>query len=289
MLIGISGKIGSGKDAVGQIIDYLYGLDNIYRNGGNPKDPIHGGLNVENIVSLGSPFNLWQTKKFADKLKETVALWLGVDRQRLEDSDFKNTVLGPEWDKYFIYNFGKPTNKILLTEEEAKAFCYGMSNSQHRFTYERIQLTVRKLMQLLGTECGRNIIHPNIWVNTLFNDYVPHNCRWIVTDVRFPNELLAVENRNGFMIRVNRFFHYRFPEFIHLSNPLNFYEVPTELRESSPELYTTLTHESDVSLDGHVFKHVLYNNGSLANLAKATASILVEEQLISHKIIDILP
>jgi hypothetical protein len=34
-----------------------------------------------------------------------------------------------------------------------------------------IKLTPRELLQLLGTEAGRNIIHPNIWVNALFADY----------------------------------------------------------------------------------------------------------------------
>ena len=35
-----------------------------------------------------------------------------------------------------------------------------------------VKLTPRKLLQLLGTDCGRDIIHPNIWVNALFADYV---------------------------------------------------------------------------------------------------------------------
>jgi len=86
-------------------------------------------------------------------------------------------------------------------------------------------MTPRKLLQLLGTEAGRNIIHPNIWVNALFADYVCDDCgqkecptdeedtgqmihrsfpRWIITDVRFPNEVKAVKERGGIMIRVNR-------------------------------------------------------------------------------------
>ena len=30
---------------------------------------------------------------------------------------------------------------------------------------------VRELLQILGTDCGRNIIHPNCWVNALFSNY----------------------------------------------------------------------------------------------------------------------
>ena len=82
--------------------------------------------------------------------------------------------------------------------------------------YKRI-LTPRLLLQLLGTECGRNIIHPNIWVNSLISEYKSINNRgqkpkddiftfpnWIITDMRFPNELEAIKNRGGISIRVFR-------------------------------------------------------------------------------------
>lgn len=36
-------------------------------------------------------------------------------------------------------------------------------------------MTPRLFLQLLGTECGREIIHPNIWVNMLMKDYKTFN------------------------------------------------------------------------------------------------------------------
>lgn len=76
-------------------------------------------------------------------------------------------------------------------------------------------MTPRLLMQLLGTECGRHIIHPNVWINALFADYKPtgefnhiHDAtiypNWIITDVRFPNEVKAIKERDGIVIRINR-------------------------------------------------------------------------------------
>jgi hypothetical protein len=43
-------------------------------------------------------------------------------------------------------------------------------------------------MQLIGTDCGRDIIHPNIWLNATMEKYVPGKSNWVLTDTRFPNE-----------------------------------------------------------------------------------------------------
>ena len=36
---------------------------------------------------------------------------------------------------------------------------------------DTLKFTPRLLLQLLGTDAGRNIVHPNIWVNALMSDY----------------------------------------------------------------------------------------------------------------------
>ena len=128
-----------------------------------------------------------------------------------------------------------------------------------------IKLTPRKLLQLLGTECGRQIIHPNIWVNALFADYKPKNApyntmadlledrhhgllnnpNWIITDVRFPNEAQAIKDRGGIVIRVNRLDVDKFTD--------NF---PQTL------------HPSETALDGYEFDHVIDNNGSIKELVE---------------------
>ena len=85
----------------------------------------------------------------ADKLKDIVCLLIGCTREQLEDQDFKNKELGEEWWKIYEGN---------------QEFAY----EKNRDRIERgcdigIKLTPRKLLQLIGTECGRNIIHPNIY------------------------------------------------------------------------------------------------------------------------------
>ena len=63
-------------------------------------------------------------------------------------------------------------------------------------------MTPRKMLQQVGTDLFRNQLHPNTWVNATFANY--HDNNWIITDVRFPNELEAIKKHNGITIRINR-------------------------------------------------------------------------------------
>ncbi len=66
MIIGISGKIGHGKDTVSDILKDL------------------------------SSYN-WKTKKFAGKLKEMTCMLTGCTLEQLEDQEFKKQLIGPQW------------------------------------------------------------------------------------------------------------------------------------------------------------------------------------------------
>jgi len=112
-----------------------------------------------------------------------------------------------------------------------------------------VKLTPRKLLQLLGTEAGRNIIHPNIWVNALFASYLKDS-NWVVTDVRFPNEAQAIKDRGGITIRVTR-----------------------------PGTATG-NHPSEIALDDAKFKYEIINDGSMEELVKKVKEILIKEKLI---------
>tara|TARA_R110002049_G_scaffold231127_2_gene403433 strand:+ start:25927 stop:26625 length:699 start_codon:yes stop_codon:yes gene_type:complete len=182
-LIGISGKIGSGKDEVFRIIQKLTN-------------------------------NSFENRKFADQLKDTVCMWIGCTREQLEDRGFKEKELGDEWNKYRIITKGLP-NYYVNTLEKAEN---NVRHSNQRFV--EVKMTPRLMLQLLGTEAGREIIHPNIWVNALFSNYKPVKVtekrtdtlnlksykkpKWIITDCRFSNEAQAIQDRNGIVIRLNR-------------------------------------------------------------------------------------
>jgi len=200
MIIGISGKIKSGKDAIGKIIQMLaQGID----SNTQIKDYVKG----TDITGFD-----WKIKKFADKLKDIVCLLINCTREQLEDRDFKEKELGEEWWYYTDSLFNS-------TDSEQNLYSYSKYHRQLKndLDFYIIKLTPREILQLLGTEAGREIIHPNIWVNALFADYsdgsiedlgeklkLKHLSKWIITDVRFPNEVKAIKDKGGIVIRVER-------------------------------------------------------------------------------------
>lgn len=194
MIIGISGKIGSGKDLSGLMIQYLTS---------SYKDKYHFEDWHERVVKHGSKTHSpFITKKFADKLKDMVCVMLSCTRAQLEDRDFKETPLSEEW---WLF-----TDGISITP-----YLGGDTRMLDGYNTSVQKTTPRLLLQLLGTDCGRYILHPNVWVNSLMSEYEdihelstfghePLFPDWVITDVRFPNEADAILSKGGIVLRVNR-------------------------------------------------------------------------------------
>ena len=159
-IIGVSGKINSGKDTVGTIIQYLVDYNGFgYRHPITEKD--------FNDYVRGRHFlnSNWKIVKFADKLKDCVCIILGCTREQLEDRVFKETTLGEEWIRYgyangFIQKDGKTTmNNEPCSRERYEEELRTNWQTAYMFTH-----TPRTILQMLGAQCGR-FIHPDIWVN----------------------------------------------------------------------------------------------------------------------------
>lgn len=212
-LIGINGYIGSGKDTVGTMIQY----HTSHPDSINKTDSKNRSYNSF-LIDVGVGYEpTWKIKKFAGKLKQIVSLLTGIPVDKFEDQEFKRTSLGEEWSKFPEFE-GKTLSE--LREHEEKCLIWGAS-----------KMTVRELLQRLGTDAIRNKVHPNAWINALFADYKPNGFwmdekvekaksmdsylsypKWIITDVRFPNEAQAIKNKGGIIVRVNRNDAKRFSE-----------------------------------------------------------------------------
>ena len=281
-LIGISGKVGSGKDTVGKILQYLSAGDELSKTTPNLI------ADWEYDWYAGTKMGNYQIKKFADKLKDIACLLLGCTREQLEDREFKEKELGEEW-WYYCHN--------LLFDGEKKMISYPEADDtiKDNTSWHIVQLTPRKLLQLLGTEAGRGIIHPNIWVNALFADYTSNfipckewrkdreniNClcggvnamgenkgityceskgnppNWIITDVRFPNEVKAIEDRGGIVIRID-------DSNMKIGNIHD--EVGITTKGAWRAASVGFKHPSETALDDYNFKHVIENDGSIEDL-----------------------
>ncbi len=259
-LIGVSGKIGSGKDEIGLILKFLSSV----------KDE---PLSFEEWKKLELNNSFYLVKKYADKLKDMVCLLIGCTRADLEDQDFKNKELGEEWVKFSVGK-GHFTRIYYNSSREALVNLHlARRQEEGDWNYAVEEMTPRKLLQLLGTECGRNIIHPNIWINAMFGDYKPTRMvssfpppqtekeyrqqqgfpNWIITDARFPDEVKAIEDRGGVVIRVNR------PNRI-VKHSENASYVPNPILDKE--------HPSETALDSHPFEIVVENNGTIQELVE---------------------
>jgi hypothetical protein len=111
-------------------------------------------------------------------------------------------------------------------------------------------MTVRDLLQKLGTEAMRDGLHTNVWVNALMSDYKPGPFypevpaedhaefpNWIITDTRFPNEAQAIKDKGGMVIKVDR-----------------------------PGVGPVNGHPSEDALKDYNFDYVIHNDGSINDL-----------------------
>ena len=245
-LIGINGRIGSGKDTVGMILQAL----TMYE-GSRWKDiPLEYVKAYEGRPNLKSG---WEIKKFAGKLKQIASILTGIPKEKFEDQEFKKTLLGEQWNNYRVtwkHGDDGPGSMTFKTPYEAKFFIEQNFEdsvdeivSSGLLTFE--EMTVREFLQKLGTDALRDNLHRDIWVNALFADYKePDN--WIITDVRFPNEAQAIKDKGGIVIRIER-----------------------------GEQNTENLHISETALDDWEFDYVINNNGSLEQLLEVTKTLLI--------------
>ncbi len=66
-------------------------------------------------------------------------------------------------------------------------------------------VSARHIMQTLGTDWGRDTIHPNLWVMLMSNRLANEDSDYLVfDDIRFENEASAIRSLGGLIIHINR-------------------------------------------------------------------------------------
>lgn len=182
MIIGLSGYAKSGKDTVAKIIQYLN-----RRNSGVDYS-LEDALTSEYDFILDME-STWRVKKFSFALKKVASILTGIPIHKFEEQEFKESYLGSDWS----------TPVASPNDELMKA------------------MSVRELLQKLGTDAIRDGLHENAWVNAAMAGYQPTHIgydangspisdvpNWIFTDCRFPNEAQAIKDRGGVVIRIER-------------------------------------------------------------------------------------
>ena len=109
---------------------------------------------------------------------------------------------------------------------------------------------VRRTLQRLGTEMGRDVLGEDVWVRTTLDKALPVATREhpvVITDVRFPNEAEAISAAGGVLVRI--------------------------VRPGSGAVGATALHSSETALDGWHTDFTVLNDSTLRDLSTQAANI----------------
>ncbi len=212
-LIGLVGKIGSGKDTVASIVQELY------------------------------PELNWQVKGFADKLRQIVSLLTGIPTEDMKRQEVKDMVLSEEWN---YFTGGYRIDGISYDHgpfKSEKDFIDTLPSSAYSEVCIETEMTLRMLLIEIGMKIRE--VNKNAWVNALMCNYkevvfkhtwhrgdywgtcgkcdekfIGHKLQrvcepccniehrswpnWLVCDTRFQNEHQAIISRQGICVRIIR-------------------------------------------------------------------------------------
>ena len=258
----------------------------------NYKDEYFYKIGIDNnrLSEYDFSDSSWKIKKFADKLKDIVCLLIGCTREQLESQEFKSSPLGNEWIRYGYADGFKHIYKgdIKITQIINKECSKEKYEEEYRVNWQtayKHEFTPRELMQFIGTDLFRDKLLNNIWVNALFADYqsktiIDKNItkgfpkveypNWIITDVRFPNELQDIKERNGIVIRINRID----------KTKCNQQDVNGECVYPNCNCQNESQHESETALDNAEFDYVIDNNSDIPHLIEEVRKMLVHFKIL---------
>lgn len=102
-LIGISGKIGSGKDTTAELIQLVtvYGLNYVTEI----RNVAMRLIEDKNLKEYLLQNCNWKVVKYAYKLKQIAGLLSGIDVEKFESQEFKKTQMSPEWGNLSVREF----------------------------------------------------------------------------------------------------------------------------------------------------------------------------------------
>jgi len=175
-------------------------------------------------------------ESFANSLKDACSIIFGWDRDLLEGSTPESRAWREQKDEWWSKKLGR-------------------------------EFSPRLALQLMGTEAGRDVFHPDLWVHTVMRrcEMAPWN-DYVIADVRFPNEINSIKDSGGTVIRIRRGDD---PEWFNLARECNVQNKPEIMRNAYPEV-----HYSEWAWIGAHYDIILDNNCTLKELEVRVDNIL---------------
>ena len=196
---------------------------------------------------------------FADALKDACVLIFGIQREDMETEVGKQKLTQVPWPFAYKHGFGDAELRKDGIESTADVWVpythSGPLSWHHPSTHQGAEgpkfMTVREVLQFVGTNLFRNQLEPDVWVQSVYRKKYREDDVVVVADCRFPNEA-DFARKHGILISIER---------------------ETGLEGDA--------HASETALDGYTgYHHAIDNNGSFDELRRALSAILTGNSLV---------
>jgi hypothetical protein len=205
------------------------------------------GSGKDTIADYLQNIHQFRRESFAHTLKDAVSHIFGWDRELIEGRTRESREWREQVDPWWAERLNMPN------------------------------LTPRYVLQVWGTEVARRSFHDDIWIASLENKLRKTTDDVVISDCRFPNEIKAIKNAGGIVIRVKRGPD---PEWYGIAEKVNRGPVRnTEWALSKTRLETYNIHASETAWIGTEFDAVIDNNADgLDNLYRQVKDLVLDLQ-----------
>ena len=197
-------------------------------------------------------FHGFRRDSFASTLKDAVAAVFGWDRTLLEGRTQEAREWREQVDTWWAERLDMP------------------------------KLTPRWVLQYWGTDVLRNAFHDDIWIASLENKMRKTRDNIVISDVRFPNEIAAIKNAGGLVVRIKRG---EDPTWFAAAEAYN--RGPNANPDwciSKSKLDTLKVHASEYSWVGCDIDHIVYNDTTIDELFTQIRGVLTNDLSLDVKL-----
>jgi hypothetical protein len=200
------------------------------------------GTGKDTIADYLVNIHQFRRESFANTLKDAVASVFGWDRELLEGRTRQAREWREQVDPWWANRLGIP------------------------------DLTPRWVLQYWGTEVFRQGFHDDIWIASLENKLRKTTDDVVISDCRFPNEIKAIKNAGGKVIRVTRGPD---PEWYTIAASVNAGSKHIGWAIAKANLTKYNIHVSETAWAGTEFDTVIDNNGTMDHLYQQVNNLVL--------------
>jgi hypothetical protein len=191
-------------------------------------------------------FHGFRRDSFANTLKDAVANVFGWDRVLLEGRTKEAREWREQVDEWWATRLDMPN------------------------------LTPRWILQQWGTEVCRHGFHDDIWIASVENKMRKTKDNIVISDVRFPNEIKAIHNAGGLVIRIKRGPD---PDWYQDAVNVNVGDTNMSWAISKMRLEKLGIHSSETSWVGGKIDHTLNNDSTIDDLFSQLEHLVKNQEL----------